>query len=233
MALHHSPRIVTSGLVLALDAADRNSYLGTGTIWSDLSGVNNGTLVNSPTFNSANGGSIVFDGTDDYVNLLNSQILPNGTNDFTVSVFFKTSVVSVSNGSYRTIYSTGTYADITDPVTWKISLRDNGRIDLWWKNASKILTDDAYNDNKWYCCDFIRQNNIFSLYVNSSLKKTLSETVNFDFLNSYIGVGGSSTPPTDGGYFNGNIAQVKIYNRALSATEILQNYNATKTRFGL
>ena len=67
MALHHSPRIVTSGLVLALDAADRNSYPGSGTTWTDLSGnANNGTLTNGPTFNSANGGSIVFDGTNDF-----------------------------------------------------------------------------------------------------------------------------------------------------------------------
>jgi hypothetical protein len=63
-----SGKIVTSGLVLALDAADKNSYPGSGTTWTDLSGNgNNGTLVNGPTFSSANGGSIVFDGVDDYV----------------------------------------------------------------------------------------------------------------------------------------------------------------------
>ena len=69
MSLNHSPKIVTNGLVLCLDAADKKSYPGTGTTWFDRSGNgNNGILVNSPTFNSGNGGSIVFVGHNDYVN---------------------------------------------------------------------------------------------------------------------------------------------------------------------
>ena len=69
MGLIHSPRIVTDGLVLYLDAANNRSYPGTGTTWSDLVGSNNGTLNNGPTFSGANGGSIVFDGSDDYINM--------------------------------------------------------------------------------------------------------------------------------------------------------------------
>ena len=71
MALHHSPRIVTNGLVLCLDAGSRKSYGGTGNVWRDLAGSNNGTLTNGPTFSSANGGSIAFDGTNDYVSFNN------------------------------------------------------------------------------------------------------------------------------------------------------------------
>jgi hypothetical protein len=83
MAFFHSPRIVTDGLVLALDAANSLSYPGSGTTWTDLSGKgNNGTLVNGPTFDQANGGSIVFDGTDDYVNLPDGLL--SGTGDFTI-----------------------------------------------------------------------------------------------------------------------------------------------------
>jgi hypothetical protein len=68
MALAHSPSIVTSGLVLCLDAANPKSYPGSGTTWTDLSGNgNNGTLVNGPTYSSVNGGSIVFDGSNDYI----------------------------------------------------------------------------------------------------------------------------------------------------------------------
>ena len=59
--LTHSPRIITDGLVLCLDAANKQSYPGSGTVWTDLAGSNNGTLTNGPTFSSANGGSIVFD----------------------------------------------------------------------------------------------------------------------------------------------------------------------------
>ena len=71
MGLAHSPRIVTDGLVLCVDAASKRSYPGTGTTWTDLKGGNNGTLTNGPTFSSANGGSVVFDGTNDYTNFGN------------------------------------------------------------------------------------------------------------------------------------------------------------------
>ena len=72
MGLSHSPRIVTDGLVFCVDAGDKMSYPGAGTTWTDLSkNRNNGTLTNGPTFNSANGGSIVFDGTNDYANMSN------------------------------------------------------------------------------------------------------------------------------------------------------------------
>ena len=68
MSLSRGPKIVTNGLVLYLDAANKKSYPGSGTTWTDLSGNNNtGTLTNGPTFDSNNGGSIVFDGTNDYV----------------------------------------------------------------------------------------------------------------------------------------------------------------------
>ena len=74
MSFNNGPTIVTNGLVLALDAGDKNSYVSGSTTWFDLTGVNNGTLVNGPTFNSGSGGSIVFDGVDDYVNLGNLGI---------------------------------------------------------------------------------------------------------------------------------------------------------------
>ena len=73
MGLAHSPRIVTDGLVLCLDAASKRSYPGAGTTWTDLKGGNNGTLTNGPTFDADNGGSIVFDGSDDYVNCGNGS----------------------------------------------------------------------------------------------------------------------------------------------------------------
>ena len=73
--LTHSPRIITDGLVLCLDAANRQSYPGSGTVWTDLAGSNNGTLTNGPTFSSANGGSIVFDGVDDFIELNQDLLL--------------------------------------------------------------------------------------------------------------------------------------------------------------
>jgi hypothetical protein len=87
MAGSSGPDLVQNGLVLALDAADKNSYRGTGTTWSDLSGNNNtGTLTNGPTFNGGNGGSIVFDGVDDYADFGN--VLASLTN-LTLECFVK------------------------------------------------------------------------------------------------------------------------------------------------
>jgi hypothetical protein len=92
--------IVTDGLVLYLDAANISSYSGSGTTWTDLSrSGNNGTLVNNPTFDSANKGSIVFDGVDDFINCGNSPILVFGTLDFTVSIWIKTPIASTGEGS--------------------------------------------------------------------------------------------------------------------------------------
>ena len=89
MAINVRPSIVTSGLVLNLDAANMKSYPRSGTTWRDLSGLgNNGTLTNGPTFNSQNGGSIVFDGVDDYASI-NNTIGNFGTSDFTINFFFK------------------------------------------------------------------------------------------------------------------------------------------------
>jgi hypothetical protein len=94
MALFRGPNIVRSGLVLALDAADRNSYRGSGTSWFDLSGnTNTGTLTNGPTFNGGNGGSIVFDGVDDYADFGN--VLASLTN-LTLECFVKFGTQSTS-----------------------------------------------------------------------------------------------------------------------------------------
>ena len=88
MGLAHSPRIVIDGLVLALDAGNTKSYSGSGTAWTDTVGGNHGTLTNGPTFSSLNGGSIVFDGTNDYVQVSASSDLNFGTGNFTIEGWF-------------------------------------------------------------------------------------------------------------------------------------------------
>ena len=74
MSYSNGPTIVTDGLVLALDAGDRNSYPGSGTTWNDLAGSNNLTLYNSPSFSSNNGGHFLFDGANDYMTIQLSLI---------------------------------------------------------------------------------------------------------------------------------------------------------------
>ena len=90
MSFSYSPKVVTDGLVLYLDAANPKSYVSGSTAWNDVSrGGNNGTLTNGPTFNSANGGSIVFDGVNDYVALGNISSLILANNQFTISYWLR------------------------------------------------------------------------------------------------------------------------------------------------
>ena len=101
MGLTHSPKIVTDGLVLCYDAANTRSYPGTGTTWTDLAGSNDGTLTNGPTFDTTNGGSIVFDGTDDRVAIsLGSLPTPQNSSDFTYEA-----VVKFDSLGWRTVFS--------------------------------------------------------------------------------------------------------------------------------
>jgi hypothetical protein len=221
MALHHSPRIVTNGLVLCLDAGNRKSYSGSGNVWRDLAGSNNGTLTNGPTFSSANGGSIVFDGVDDIANTTYVS-----ANTYTFSAWFKTNVVS--NG-YRNIISIPT-------PNYSLVLLDPNNPNLgFWTNDNlngESLSTPTISTNTWYNVVFVREgNNItggYKAYLNGVLygnanTGTWSTTAN-------LSVGGRTDSSQ---HLNGNISQVSIYNRPLAPAEIQQNYNATKGRYKL
>ena len=232
--------IVRNGLVLNLDASKSNSYPGTGTLWSDLSSNgNNGTLVNSPTFNSANGGGIVFDGTDDYVSISDTTILRPTV--FTLDAWIKPT-------SFTNLNSTV----ITKPYNM------NGS--SWFpsymiriNNYGTIL--QCSTNNGTYCP--LNVNYSFSTGTIYNIVYTYDSTtgIAITYLNgsqvgsTTFGIGNilfSSYPVligSSGGYvitggiadegFLGSIYNVKTYNRSISLTEVLQNYNATKGRYGL
>jgi hypothetical protein len=234
------PNIVKDGLVLYLDAGSPNSFYSptAGTTWKDISGnTNNGTLVNGPTFNSSNGGSIVFDGTDDYVTLLNSI---NITNIFTISVWCSFSQLGSIGGNYnnrKTLISynytygsnqgftfvgsgnNGTDFFISFGTDQKYASSTTGYISL---NTPMMLTVVANAGNE-----------LIRLYKNNTEVNYAGRTdanINIIYNNTpNIGI----LSPAGQNYMNGSIYNIVIYNRALSATEILQNYNSTKTRFGL
>jgi len=227
MALIHGaqePLGVRDGLVLYLDAANARSYPRTGTTWFDRSGNgNNGTLsATSIGYDSANGGSLVFDGTDDYVTLSASSSLGKSIN-YTTSAWIR--------------YSGGGYLMILDSVDYGVG----GGYMMWlYISTPKVLSsfDGQFQTsigtvplNTWTNVCISKNNNQLSFYINGSFDVT--RTFNFDSNTSStdVDIGSSSRNP---GYpFNGNIAQVSIYNRALSAAEIQQNYNALKGRYGL
>lgn len=225
MAFSYSPKIVTDGLVLYLDAANTRSYPGTGTTWTDLSrGGNNGTLTNGPTFNSGNSGSIVFDGLNDYVTFLNNSTLQINTG--TVSVWFKT---RNAGDGFRSI--------IAKQFNYGLFTSDNILITYDWSASDVRSTGINIADNMWKNIVLSFTNNTGSpsnnvnIYLNGINVLTTTIKLNTTYLVELeIGRGGT-IPTGNTQYINGNISQTLVYDRALSATEVLQNYNALKGRY--
>ena len=225
MGFYRGPHIVTDGLALSLDAGNVKSYQSGSTTWFDKSGYgNNGTLTNGPTFDSRNRGSLVFDGVDDYINISAS---PNLTNPLTVCAFVNTPFIT---GSNQVIY--GPSANGQD--NW-LSVTNN-RAQIYATQASDvnnftIVGGTAIEANKWYYITGIVNNNVISLYVNGVFEAASSaQAFTAGGWNSSARIGQRATGQFP---FNGRIACIQGYNRALSAQEILQNYNATKLRFNL
>jgi hypothetical protein len=238
--------IVTDGLVLLLDAANTKSYVSGSTIWNDLSkNSNNGTLINGPTFNSGNSGNIVFDGTNDY--MVTNNLNLSTTNATTLEFWCKLNTYPevVSSAKVFTEFSTNynsittgfiiAYADDSSPSfggTFPISLSLRGNAGFNISYWSKTLVNDL-NWHHW-CCIFDKSQSTAEtfLYIDGVFRTgtnptSSNSTNNFGNLPLYFGGRAAS--------FNSNVnlSNFKIYNRVLSATEISQNFNATRSRFGI
>jgi|688.fasta_scaffold672814_2 hypothetical protein len=229
MSFNHSPKIVTDGLVMYLDAGSPKSYGGSGTVWTDISrNSNNGTLVNGPTYSSANGGSIVFDGSNDYVNCGNNSSI-NIVDNISFGVWFNTSITSTgSNGLIAKRDSTTNYGINFTPSIFQVYYNTGSGFQV----ASVSTSNFPYG--VWHSVVGVFRKNGSNtdilVYKNGSLLFSISKTGNVITSASNLHIGS-----TDAGSerFNGSIGSVQIYNRVLSQAEVLQNYNATKSRFGL
>jgi hypothetical protein len=222
--LDSGPKIITDGLVLHLDAAQKRSYPGSGTTWTDLSGNgNNMTLTNGPTFNSNNGGIIVFDGSNDYAVKTSPSNIPNNQSAKTISVWFYS---SRSNNFQDTILATN-----SGVVNSGVSLKVNNQRKMVVEDLSgnPILTSTVTPiTNVWYNFTFTTTGTTNKIYVNGLQDATNTFTLPTGSVTDiYLGsshVGGNP-------HLFGGIAIALYYNRELSATEVLQNYNALKSRF--
>ena len=226
--MYYGPRIVSSGLVLCLDAANKRSYPGTGTTWTDLSGNSNtGTLTNGPTFNAGNQGSIVFDGTDDYVAITN--LFLNTITNVTLQGWVYISSTSLKGPFVKVGGGVNGYAIGVGGNDFDTS---GNQIIGIYPGVRWILTGNNYGTGWKFFTLTLSTTSVPTFYLNGAL------------IGSYPGT--NPLTPTSGAYvgrnvgdeltvraFAGNIAITQIYNRTLTATEILQNYNATKNRFGL
>jgi hypothetical protein len=243
MASIGGSNVVKSGLVLSLDAANARSYVSGSTTWRDLSGNNNsGSLVNGPTFSSINGGTIVFDGTDDYViTALNVTPTLNITSQITLETWLlSTSLANSSHGDG--IMSKGLSSDFNSGVYETLLTQGSGvntpffRIRIGASTPTYNPTNIPINLNQIYHVVSTYNGSIMRIYINGLESGTgLSTSGNIETNTEQLTIGvryihrGGGTDS----FFSGNIYSNKIYNRALSADEIAQNFNATKARFNL
>jgi hypothetical protein len=234
MGLSHSPSIITQNLSLCLDAANPKSYPGSGTTWTDLSGNgNNGTLVNGVGYNSGNLGSLVFDGVDDRVSCGTGSL--NNLSAFSGLMW---------------IYKTGVGPTGGDRLLTK---RSSAQGSGWWDfltlpnhaisfNADFLTTDiiressTTFALNTWnmvaFTWDGTSSASNIKLYINAN------ET---SYSTSTNGVGGRVSETTNdlvvgnadwaNRPFMGRVGVVQVYNRVLTNSELLQNFNALRSRF--
>ena len=250
MGCSSGPDIIEDGLVLCLDAASKRSYPGTGTVWTDLKGANNGTLTNGPTFDAGNGGGIVFDGSNDQVIGTNSELLSfgDGSSDspFSLSCWVYLNVNAPSSAlplisKYRSY----------DPFRgeYNFSVISGNKLMIQCLDGTTTIrcrrqSVDSLSANRWYNLASTYNGNSsdsgFVLYLNGEVLQSSA----FGQDGSYVAMQRASDPSelTIGavldegnafyqGYFNGKVSQASVYNRALSADEIRQNYLSTKERF--
>jgi hypothetical protein len=224
MGTNYNPQIVTSGLVLCLDAANPKSYPGSGNTWIDLSGLNNtGTLTNGPTYIASNN-VILFDGTNDYVSGANSAST-DLTGDMSCEIWFKLNAVA---GDWVRPFGKG---DIP-----------NRTYGLWYNTTSGGFLYQRYGSTnmqaqlitlpvigQWYQMFGTSTGSNHILYINGV--NVATATAAGPWFSSTEGYRVAAA--TFHAFHNGPIASVRLYNRGLSATEVQQNFNATRGRFNI
>ena len=224
MGITYNPKIVTDGLVLCLDAANKRSYPGAGTVWTDLKGANNGTLTNGPTFDSDNGGSIVFDGANDSVSV------PSFTSDlpshsFSLEFVFKWDSYGTDNIDFITA---GAYEQLEIHTGGDAGTNGLRFIPYYYPGQGSLDNPNIITNDINHIVFTAEHSFPSKSYKSGELFLTSSTTSTTALTSSVFYIGGRS----NGSFpFGGNIYTLKVYNRALTADEIRQNYNATKGRY--
>jgi hypothetical protein len=232
MALAHSPKIVTNGLVLCLDAANQKSYPGTGTTWTDLSGNgNNGTLVNGVGYNSSNLGSLSFDGVNDYVNLSSALNLSTNTG-FTMCLFLQQNTTQ-TNSAWNYFYSLNSpqiEIGAFGTSSTSFNFKDNS-INSTVTSSNLVISWSyiAFGTNPTTRIPFIYTYNSSGSFFATSATAFSNTTIGFERLF----ITGTSGGPGGTQYYGAKCAVISAYNRALAAAEISQNFNALRGRYGI
>lgn len=240
MGTYYNPRIVTDGLVLALDAANPKSYPGSGTTWTDLSSKkNHGTLVNGVGYSPDNNGYLSLDGVDDYINCGDGSNLIIGNSDFTISLWIKTPITSTGGGSpsaWGPIISKGCstgapagswwiaqYSTTNNRISFNGSSEAGGTFIIFLNTP--VLTDG------WHHVVVCRSGTNAYIYTDGVLRSTDTDaTTNLNNTSPLL-IGRNTLASAQ--RVNTSISSITFYNRALSPAEIKQNFNATRGRYGI
>jgi hypothetical protein len=225
MSYHNGPRTVTDGLVLYLDAGNTKSYPGAGTSWNDLSGNNNSTLVNGPTYSSSNAGIITFDGTNDYVRIPFNSIFNVTSNPFSVIIWNK-------KNDNSSVYNGLITANSNGDSTWRIERNVNTNF-YTTRSGSSTLNFPNFTVNQWHFYGFTKSGTTLINYFDGVESSRITNATDPSSFSNDLALGSYRLNDA----INGNyllpqsFGPILFYNRSLSASEILQNYNAIKARF--
>ena len=244
--LHIGPRIISDGLISYWNATSPYSYPRTGSVWYDLVRNNDGSMVNmnSTNFSEDGGGSLVFDGTDEYVSIPDDDSLDVGTDSFTVSAWIKPNVgAMVVNSTIATKGGTAVYP------RWKMEINKGA---VSWRIANCYISSSStslgitngaiyYSHDTWHHMVMVyKVNDYVKVYINGaidSLSSHLGDPIGSISNSHPLEIGGSTilenTATTLYNEFPGSIASVKFYKKYLTDSEVNQDYLSQKGRFGL
>ena len=232
MSTRYNPRIVTDNIVLHLDAANPKSYIGSGTDWKDLSGKDNDTtLVNSPTYSSNNAGYFNFDGSNDYATFNPGSDIAFGTGNFTVEIWAS----FIGEGHFYFIDTRNN----SQTTNWA-SYVNSQEMQLWYTGSTHYFYNDSSvptwntGENGWNHIVFSREgtgSNEFKIYINGQHLSSATDTTDYSNSSSEVSIGRRYS---NSEFLDGKLSQLRIYKgKGLTATEVRQNYDALRGRFGL
>ena len=232
MGVSAGPDLIQDGLILSIDGADKNSYIGSGTTWTDLAGFNNGTLTNGPSFDSSEY-FFTFDGSNDFVAFDTNPFSNIGSTSYTISQWIN--MVATSGTFDRSV---GVYIDANNWLQilwtnhsgngWNFACVDGGT-----KRMIGFDEGDSTSADVWFCITAVWDAAADSVAI---YKNAIQQSKAYD---GQAYEGGSTTGfniarrPDGTGPLNARIATTIIYDRALKVEEVKQNFNAQRTRFGI
>ena len=232
MATSYSPKIVTDGMVLCVDAADKNSYLGSGTAINNLaSTANTGSFKENTSFSTDQKGAFNFDGTDDYIEI--DPPIPQATTEITINAWFKATGASGTNNDVAGGFIFGGNPGLNHgPILTYSWANQQVLFSIYINQGFSYATGVSQNTIHNACATFNRPTG--KVYINGVKEVEDTKDYNVTYQNSTdgnrIGEWGYSSYQRN---FTGQIYLVQVYNRELSADEVLQNYNTQRIRFGV